>query len=566
MDGSTPVDRVLILAAKLEGIGNPPVNLRFDSNTWVLFIGPERWLTVTPTEAKAHSSSVASLANLWARNLREALSSPPIALPAADIVVPVGANRVLPGGGFRWSEATVSSSAPDVFEASKSGNSIVVRALAVGSGTLTVAAGESVRTVAVTTRVPAASFPQTVAAYVSGSPASASTVQGAVEGAIRARLAVAPNASVRVTQLAPLPSVPEGGTRSIQATVRVDAPGAIPVSGQVQVIVRNLGEIGRREDELWYCNDPENIRRTGPLFSAFLRSGTATRLLYHHINTTGDSIYLRIQLVNNSDTAARIAVIPGDSEADPNPVRAGLRAAGQYLRSWTSGSGEVVTVPPRSTMPISFRRMGHNQTVSGLCSLRLLDGPADVQVRTDAWPIVPVDSRWQSALNTSAPWRITGTPPIADWDLVPVEPSSHIYPNPFKQATFRYEVGRRFGFFKIGERPIQRQDENRALDGNFGVIYTIRAEAVNPTSDPADLELVFEASAGYSGALFLINGAVRESPLLQPKAEYRIERFRLSPGESRTLEISTIPLSGSSYPALISLRPFQPLSTGVGER
>jgi hypothetical protein len=125
-------------------------------------------------------------------------------------------------------------------------------------------------------------------------------------------------------------------------------------------------------------------------------------------------------------------------------------------------------------------------------------------------------------------------------------------------------VGGRYGFFKIGERPISGSDSMRVLDGNFGVIYSIKAEISNPTRVASEVEMVFEASAGYSGGLFLVDGVLTESPLLQPKAEFRIGKFRLAPGETKRVELVTIPLSGSSYPSLISLRPMQTLNAGIG--
>jgi hypothetical protein len=64
-----------------------------------------------------------------------------------------------------------------------------------------------------------------------------------------------------------------------------------------------------------------------------------------------------------------------------------------------------------------------------------------------------------------------------------------------------------------------------------------------------------------------VDGQVVETPLMQPKAESRIARFRIEPGSTRRFEIVTLPLSGSSYPSTITIRPIQELSGGiVGQR
>src|SRR6185503_10020081 len=103
--------------------------------------------------------------------------------------------------------------------------------------------------------------------------------------------------------------------------------------------------------------------------------------------------------------------------------------------------------------------------------------------------------------------------------------------------------------------------QNGSLDGNFGVLYKIDVGAQNQTFVGSDLEVVFEASAGYSGALFILNGGLMRTPLLQPKTTARILRMRLEPGQSKRFDLYTMPLSGSSYPATVILRPVELGST-----
>jgi hypothetical protein len=71
------------------------------------------------------------------------------------------------------------------------------------------------------------------------------------------------------------------------------------------------------------------------------------------------------------------------------------------------------------------------------------------------------------------------------------------------------------------------------------------------------VDVVFEASAGYSGALFIVNGDYRVTPLLQPKDEAVIGKFHLAPGALQKFVITTMPVSGGSYPVTITIRPAQ---------
>ena len=263
-------------------------------------------------------------------------------------------------------------------------------------------------------------------------------------------------------------------------------------------------------------------------------------------------------MVNDSDTPARVLVIPGDSGPDKNPVQAGIVAAEALVRGWVSYSGEIVELPARSTTPLSLRRFGPQETVSGLCSLRLLEGgPDSIQVRTDARVPAYGDFRLPGTLASSTPWRIMGPRTLTSMERASAPPTFHVYPNPFKTQEVVYRVGGRFGFARIGQSPISSADQQRNLDGNFGVFYTIHTRFENPTDVATDVEIVFEASAGYSGALFVVNGEVRRTPLLQSKGEFRVARVRLAPGETRELTLMTVPLSGSSYPVTLTVRPLE---------
>src|SRR5262249_29465851 len=144
----------------------------------------------------------------------------------------------------------------------------------------------------------------------------------------------------------PQSSIDIGNSTAFGVKVHVEAPHAFPTDGVVHVNLRNL-PIGKvPEAQLWYCNDPENLTQAGPLFSAALMKDSPVRLLYHHYNASMDPLFVRIQLVNDSDTPSRVVITPGDAKPDKNPVLAGLLAADQFLRHWTTSSGEVVYIGP----------------------------------------------------------------------------------------------------------------------------------------------------------------------------------------------------------------------------
>lgn len=517
---------------------------------------------VTKEEAVANATSVPSLATSWARSVKDALSLPPIKLTESSLKLAEGDSKVLKVVGSQVYQAGITSSNFKVATPQRTADGVAIKAGSSGTATITFAAQGVSETLNVEVWPYAASLPQTVNASVTGMPASDATVRGAVEGAIRTQLKTIQGSNVTF-QLKDLTGLEPGSSQTFDVKVKIDAPRSFPREGIARVNVRNLPIAKRPESELWYCNDPESLKKPGPLFSAPLLQETPIRLLYHHVNDSQYPLLGRIQLVNNSDTtAARVLVVPGDSKPDKNPVLAGLIAADQFVRNWVNNSGEVVTIPPGCSMPISLRRLSPGDTMSGLCSLRLLTGsPDSILVRADAISPFEADSRWEAAIASPTPWRFVGSPKISFYDQNPTVTSTHIYPNPFKQEDVNYQVGGRYGFARIGQKPISSSDQARALEGNFGVVYTIKANMTNPTDTPADVEVIFEASAGYAGALFVVNGQVRKTQPLPPKAEAQLALVRLEPGASKSLTLVTIPHSGGSYPATVTIRPVQDVAT-----
>lgn len=531
------------------------VQVRRQGSNHLILLDKKLILTVTKVEAKLNKSSTASLATIWARNLRRALLMPPLRINAQALKVPLGANRVISASGTQFSRAKIQVSDSNVLRIGRVANGIAYKAIGYGQTEIVVSAGNTIKTVSVSVMPFGANLPQNLVAIVSGNPASEETVRGAIESAVRTQLGADPKAELKVEFPKATPVLP-GESRRYTAQVRAVGPEVLPAEGPVFVTVKNLA-LGRKpESELWYCNEPENLKKPGLLFAAPLRPDTPSRMLYHHINQMPNALVVMVEAINDSETPANLMVIPGDSKPDTNPVLAGVQAADQFMKGWAFNSGEVIQIPPKSRLPIAMRRIAHGQTMSGLCYLRLLnDGPDQVTIRTEARPPFPLDSRWLAATQSGTPWRHVGAQRLNGLDRDPVLPSIHIYPNPYKVEEGIYQVGGKYTFFRIGERPIARADNLDKLSGNFGVTYTINARMENPTTEASKVELVFEASAGYSGAVFYINGQYIKTPLLQPKSETQIAEYLLEPGASRNVSIVTVPLSGSSYPATLTIRP-----------
>lgn len=488
-----------------------------------------------------------------------ALSSQHLSLSTTNLSLGLGQiSRVAISGG--GPAPSVESSDEQVAAATREGSSAIVRAVGPGRAIVSVSAGGETKAISVVVRTAAMAFPQSIRAEVSGAPASKETVLGAIQTAIHTRLVVQPGTEISLVH-AQTTEVRPGDSQTFVARVSATSAEGTRSEGQVFVSVRNIALPAKEESTLWYCNNPESVKKLGALFSSQLEAEQPVRLLYHHENDSRSVFVLKVQVVNESDLPGRIEVIPGDSPPDANPVRAGFRAATQFMRGWKQGSGEIVSIPPHRTLPISLRRLWPGQTASGLCSLRLLEGgPEKMLVRVDARAPFALDATWRAATKSPTPWRIVGHQPINEFDAPARTLTDQIYPNPYQFIDASYEVGGRFAFIRLGQNSIVRQDRRDRLDGNFGVVYKIRSTVANPTSRPATVEVVFEASAGYGGALGIWDGRFLATPLLSPKQEAPLARIKLNPGEKRTFLFTTLPFSGGSYPSTIAIRPY---GTGV---
>lgn len=554
--GMNPARRAALMAVRLGRLGSDAyLTVKQDKSNWSIMSGNTVVAVVTPYEAKVNKTTGSALAQQWISNIVTAMALPPLRLEDNDLRICAGIPKFVSLVGSAATSAKVHTSNPGVVSVKKTAGGISIKGHSFGEATITVTNGNDFETLAVRVRPYAAKLPQTISAEVAGLPATVETVEGSIEHAILTRLAVQPGASTRIVSIK-ASQVMQGKARTFPVLVRVEAPETFPMEGVVNVVVRNSPITQKYDEELWYCNDPENIERPGPLFSAHLKKGKQSRLLYHHINESRYLMVVEVKVVNESDKYAQVLVIPGDSGPSKNPVQAGLVAADRYLRSWVYQSGEIISIPPKSSVPLSLRRLGRHDTTSGLCSLRLLEGgPEKLTVRTDARIPNTFDATTADAFHSATPWRRVSPRSIVGWDDNAASLTEHVYPQPSKVEELNYQVGGQYGSVRIGQTPISSSDQKRALEGNFGVFYTINTKIENPTSEAAEVELVFEASAGYTGALFIINKEIRRTPLLQPKTEAQIMRVKIEPGTRKTLSFMTVPLSGSSYPVTVTIRP-----------
>ncbi|MGE3125883.1 MAG: hypothetical protein AB7F50_07350 [Fimbriimonadaceae bacterium] len=550
----TPASRAQEMAATLNGwdgamsvfAGQEP-----KTKTWRVAMGERTVLTATAEEAKAAGTSAEGLAKLVANKLGTALKSGKVSLGQQAALLPPDRAETVRLVGSEARKATVKVTPPGLAKIVRSQGSIQIVPQGTGEGLVNVTGASSDAFLTLRILPYAAKLPSTVAAHVFGVEATEETVARAAQASLLSSLA---GKAVRVTELSRELAALAGGSSSLgRVRYRVEANGAFPVEGAVSVQAKNLSASLRSEEVLLYSNDPENVPGPAMLYGYDFEPRKAARLLWHHKNTGHSGLVVEYLLVNESLTATKVRVTMGESEGDPNPTLSGYRAATQFLTSWLGDEATEVTLPPMSARPLIAVRANPGDTVSGLA--RLEAETPGVRIMGRAVRAADWVGPWRTATTGLNAWARMAPISLSEMPAVERPPTAHVYPHPFRKESFRYQQGGRYGYVRVGEKAIPDTLGEGVLHGNFGVVYDIDGTIENPTSSPAEVEIVFEASAGYTGALFEWGGSLVKAGLLQTKAEYLLSNVKVPPGEQRSVRFKTIPLSGANYPVTIIVRP-----------
>lgn len=572
LDGLTPTRRIEAIVANLRKDGmNGAVTVTERKGDLVIFCGTVRVVRVTPREAQLAGVSLRQLADEWRTSVETALRLPSIYLPENQIRIAPKTPTVVKVMGAAAPTAEILNAPGSSLVARRVPGGIEVTAEEPGTQRLILRSGLLEATLTVEVQAPAISdLPRELEATVIGDPAPARDILGAAQNAVHAHFRSMPDVKVEILDTASAP-LGVGERRPFNVRTRLTSPKGAPIVVDIPVFIRNEAVRFSKETELWYSNSPESVLRPQTVFHRSLKMGDTVRMLYHHMNASTEPMEMQVMVYNLSALPAKLAVIAGDGEPDTDPVRVGLDAGDQFLRGLLKRETTVADIPPRSAVPIAFRRLNPGMTMSGLTYLRLIEGgPQRLLVRTEA----------VRATGQGNPAQIASVGQTGGFPFFPPRPftvnppdqaeSKAVFAAPYKELSATFLVGGRQTTLRIGEKAIASRHTEKVLDGNYGVLYTTDLTLENPTPRVANVHLEFEASAGYSGCLIAINGNVRKMPVVQTKEVILLESIRLAPGEKRSLTLQTLPLSGSSYPATITVRlaptiiPLRPMDTAPG--
>ena len=548
-------NRAAAIARHLDGLGKIGL-VKVSTNSPVrLMLGNRSVVTLTAEDSKAQNSEIRALAQLWAKSINSAAQLPPLLVGSQQVEMPPDkpVDVVLTGSAARKAELIITP--PGIAKLTRSTGKLLFSPIKTGTATLSIKSGKQIVQVPVAVLPYAAQLPQTLRAEVIGLAPSSEIATAAVRGTIQSQLACADSSSIAIGTI-PNFSIPPGSQQIVKVPIIVRATGRYPTDGVVAVQVTNLGGSRQLEDLLWYSNEPENLREAGDLYWGKLNLGTRVRLLWHHVNKTNSPMVVSYRISNPSHMPARISIVCGDAEPDLDPTKAGYFAGDRFFSDWLKSNGQVLQIPPLSSIPIVLRGIRKEETTSGLATLSLLSGgPESVIVTGESQWLLDVPNEWRADSKQMWPW--SRVRPISIEDVSALSGSGrHIYAPPYKSVDFSYRTGGPFQFIRVGEYGISDAEQNGfQLSGNFGVHYSIQGTMQNPSAKSEKVEVVFEASAGYAGALFVVNGKYVRGKVISTKNTLLLHETTLAPGAIEALKIETLPLSGAHYPITITVKP-----------
>lgn len=559
-----PAERAQIAADRLaamveKGVDPATIHTKKVGQGVRIMVGESLLMIATTAEAKAHKTTPADLAAIWAANIRKYLTMPPLSVNRTSLMIPYGETRSFDVQSFLQGKIKMAASDPKVvsMDTEKKPGTVVVKGMAVGDSTITLSCLEYEVSVAVKVRKYAAHIiPGGRKATVTGYVCPGSLVARSARVAAMQSVELEPGATVTSIS-APTTVEGLGSGRSTEVPILAEVAGSdyLPIKLPVHVKVENQALPKASTTSIMYSNNPERVEKYQNLFTGQLEAnGKATRLLFHHQNMMEKRIGFVIDVVNPSQTPATLHVVEGVSDPMLDTVIVGYVAGREFMQNMLNGVGRVYAIPPGTRQILVSQSLGNTYTASGIMELRQLSGdPIYLRVTSKPDDLRVVDDRAEYPI------------PAPGVDASRLALSNDVYPDPIQDLDITYTAGKPWVFLRIGGKDsLKHATEDLTLFGNYGVTYEIKAKVENPSGSPLTAEVAFEPTAGPASAIFYVNGDPVRIRYLTPPTEYTISRVTVPAGETRTVSIRTIPLSGSAYPATLIIRPTGTVASAGG--
>ncbi len=325
----------------------------------------------------------------------------------------------------------------------------------------------------------------------------------------------------------------------IDAPIKFSDRGGATVKKHLYIVAYNLGIERTGDSRLMISNDPEEIGKEGLLLSEKLSRGEAVRLLYYHRAAAGKRFELSLALTNPNSYPIDIFVAKGIGGPCPDGIYAGHVATERFMEQEIFDAGRIIKVAPLATVSLSDQEVREAEVSTAIIKLRQLSGDgAIIKLSASDSGIIPAATL--SSTNLKEDGRLSGT---INQGQIDVHKNFSFGQNPVD--------------IRIGEGPAFLS-ESGGFDmnlGNYGILHRISLSLVNGSSKERTASLFYVATGGPARGVFIIDGALYETGLLDPKGNksQKITSISVPPNGSRALLINMMPEPGSFYPTRLVL-------------
>jgi len=463
-------------------------------------------------------------------------------------LIPFGETRIIRIESLQAKPVSAESDDPAVTSVYvQSKTAVRVKGLNVGKSGVIVKCGEFEKRVQVVVQR-YATYPQSVAlrVVVTGHHPPSWLISQAAREVVRKGIVLEPGADVtRIDVFSSNTEARPGQVTRVPVRVVAEGEGLIAAQVDTQVEVENRVLPEADTTEIMYSNHPEHVTKYQDLFTGWLtRRKGSIRLLYHHQNDMKKKIGFTVDIANLSSAPATLHMIQGISTPSEDPVMVGYTAGFRFLENYGNTNGRIINIPPATHRAVVTQPLPAGCTASGILEFRVLEGNP-LLVRVVAEPEID-----RSRDNPDNP-DIS----IISADLSSIKPSLEVYANPSQHLEATYSAGKPWLFLRLGQKGLKHESEKMELFGNYGVIYDIKLTLKNSLEVPQNTEVAFEATAGPVRGVFYVDDKLTKIGVIDVPQEARICEVTIPAKGKRVVNLRTMPLAGSSYPATIIVRP-----------
>lgn len=469
---------------------------------------------------------------------------PPIIVePPSAGVVPGGTTTLRANGIYGTLYAASADPAIADVTVNSAERTIAVSGKAIGVTTITVRDDHgSTRDVKVTVAYPAGTIANNATVRITGDPATSEFVKRQAMKAAVAAATLRPGARVVAsTDTIDLArNLPVDDVVTLNVPLILQGEGYFTVQGTTRVSVENFALPRIHPSQLLVSDYPERLQENGVLFAADLTRDVAQRFLYYHYNPPDQPARrLLLKVENTSTQPAVVQMIEGAAGPGPNEMEVGHLSTQRFLVRVQQNEGNVIAIPPQSTVNLIDHSLPPGNIVSALLQLREVEGPdlkltlvaQDASARTD----LPIE---QTAL-------LAGGIPHA----------RGVYPVPEFFFDYTWSTDAPYLEVPIGQLPLPNMREGQALGGDYGVLQSVTVTIVNPYPAPVPVAIYANPRGGRATGTFVIDGTLVQAHALPAFSRYKLRQYTVPARAYIRVNIVTMPEGGSSYPLRLIFAP-----------